>query len=52
MVIRRDWRDPNKWFCSELVSGALEKCKRITRIPAAIELITPRDSMMMVSALS
>ena len=25
-VLDRDWRDPNSWFCSELVAAKLEGC--------------------------
>lgn len=46
MVIQRDWRDPNKWFCSELVAAALEACKLMPTLPEAMNFVTPRDVRM------
>lgn len=51
MLVQRDWRDPNKWFCSELIAAAFEECKVFSRLPSAVNHILPRDIALMVSAL-
>jgi hypothetical protein len=51
MVLDRDWRDPNSWFCSELIAAGLEQCKIFSRLPAALNRILPRDAMLMATAL-
>jgi hypothetical protein len=49
-VARRDWQDPNKWFCSELQAAALAACGWF---PAALATefnhITPRDLLLIIS---
>jgi hypothetical protein len=37
----RDWRDPNSWFCSELVAAALEYANIVPRLHAPANKITP-----------
>lgn len=49
LVMQRDWRNPAKWFCSELVAAGLEQCKRLPTLPDTLNLIMPRDVMMIVS---
>jgi hypothetical protein len=50
LVIQRDWRDPSAWFCSELITAALEKCTWIPTLATDVNHITPRDSLLIVSS--
>jgi hypothetical protein len=45
----RDWRDPEKWFCSELVAAALEECGWLPRLSAVNHHISPRDLLLVLS---
>lgn len=49
-VARRDWQDPDAWFCSELQAAALSACGWFAS-PLATEFnhITPRDLLLIVS---
>jgi len=49
-VARRDWQDPQAWFCSELQAAALVACRWFMS-PLATEFnhITPRDLLLIVS---
>lgn len=50
--LRRNWRDPNSWFCSELVAAALQACGFFpTPLAIPANEITPRDLYMVVSSL-
>jgi hypothetical protein len=52
-IINRDWRDPNKWFCSELVAAGLLECFFFPNQPiSAINRIAPQDLLLMVSTLT
>lgn len=52
MVLERDWRDPNSWFCSELVTAALEACLLLNRMSVSVNRITPRDAYIISNTLS
>jgi uncharacterized protein YycO len=41
LPFRKDWHEPNKWFCSELVAAALEQGGRSLRVKSS--RVTPRD---------
>lgn len=49
-VARRDWQEPDAWFCSELQAAALVDCGWFAS-PLATEFshITPRDLLLIVS---
>jgi uncharacterized protein YycO len=49
--IHRDWRNPKKWFCSELVTAALESGKVIKPIATNIDRIVPRDNLVLLTAM-
>lgn len=42
----RDWRDPTKWFCSELCTAAFQQAHPVLRIADNIDRITPRDLLL------
>jgi hypothetical protein len=48
----RDWRNPNAWFCSELMVAALQQAGLYTP-PAQIpgDRLTPRDAYLIVNTL-
>jgi hypothetical protein len=51
MLTHRDWQEPGRWFCSELVAAAL--CASgvwPARLAAGLNRITPRDTLLMVSS--
>ena len=41
---RRDWQEPDKWFCSELVAAAINNSE--PRFSIEARKITPRDVAM------
>jgi uncharacterized protein YycO len=48
----RDWQDPNKWFCAELVAGAFIECGIFPKhLAVAVNRITVRDVLFLASAL-
>jgi hypothetical protein len=49
-VARRDWREPDSWFCSELVAAGLEDAGWFAA-PLATEVnhLTPRDLLLIIS---
>jgi uncharacterized protein YycO len=51
IVAHRDWRSPDKWFCSELVAAALEAGKVIDPIDLNIDRVVPRDVLMFLTAM-
>lgn len=49
-IVGRDWRDDSAWFCSELVSAALERCSYFEHaLSAPTNKITPADLLLAVS---
>ena len=49
-AIQRDWRNPDQWFCSELIVSGLEESGFFPRrllIPA--NEVTPRDNLILAS---
>jgi hypothetical protein len=50
LVARHDWREPDSWFCSELIAAALENCGYLLPLAADVSKIMPRDLLLIVSA--
>lgn len=48
IVAHRDWSDPGKWFCSELVAAAFNVALPLIRVPDNVDRITPRDLLLSV----
>ena len=43
-ALRRDWHDETRWFCSELVEGAMDHCgAQLLHDSGYLDRITPRD---------
>jgi uncharacterized protein YycO len=51
IVAHRDWRNSDKWFCSEIVTAALESGNVIKPIAMNIDRIVPRDDLMLLTAM-
>jgi hypothetical protein len=50
-ALDRDWRQPDSWFCSELIAAALEKARYFSFCLAApANKITPADLLLALSA--
>jgi hypothetical protein len=48
----RNWRNPDAWFCSELVAAALEASSWLrTALTTPMNKITPPDLLLVLSAL-
>lgn len=47
----RDWRDPRRWFCSELWTATLEHAGLMRRLHAKINHVTPEDALLLSSAI-
>jgi hypothetical protein len=47
----RDWRSPDKWFCSELAAAAFEQAKIIPMLSSGIEFISPRDFLIICNII-
>ena len=51
IVLQRNWREPDSWFCSELVAAALADCSYWpSRLADDFNHITPRDTLLIVSS--
>jgi uncharacterized protein YycO len=50
LVIERNWRSPESWFCSELQTAALERAGYLLPLAADVAKITPRDLLILLSA--
>jgi hypothetical protein len=49
-VARRDWQEPDAWFCSELQAAALAACGWFAQALATeFNHITPRDLLLILS---
>lgn len=49
ILAHRDWREPDSWFCSELVTAAFEAAGApILYVPQHVNRITPRDASLSV----
>lgn len=46
MCLDRDWRNRDKWFCSELVAAAFELAVPLLRIADDVDRISPRDLLL------
>ena len=44
--LHRDWQDPGRWFCSELVAWAFEQAGRPLLRAGQLSRITPRDLLL------
>lgn len=49
LALNRDWREPDSWFCSELMAAALESCGYLPKLAAADNHISPRDLLLVLS---
>jgi hypothetical protein len=49
--VGRDWRNPDKWFCSELAMAALEVSAIIHAITSPVNFISPRDVLLLCEAM-
>lgn len=50
-VLNRDWRDDQRWFCSELITSGLEKCGYFEyRLANTENKITPIGLLLALSA--
>lgn len=50
-VINRDWREVDSWFCSELISAALEHAGICSRMYDGVNKITPVSLAVVASAM-
>jgi hypothetical protein len=50
-VLNRNWRDPAKWFCSELGAACLEICGKCLPLYSPINKIEPVTLAIVCSAL-
>ncbi len=50
--VDQPWRDPDRWFCSELVDAALEHAGVLPSLPVTPRRITPRDLYFRLSAVT
>lgn len=51
LALDRDWRHPDKWFCSELAAAALEQGHFILPLSTGFSFISPRDIELIASIL-
>lgn len=47
LVVRRDWQNPDKWFCSELVAWAFQQGGHPLFRPDSLYRITPQHLWML-----
>ncbi|MDE3106396.1 MAG: hypothetical protein KGK08_14595 [Acidobacteriota bacterium] len=52
ILVHRDWRTEGEWFCSELGMAACEACGVVAPVPINIDRITPRDLLLVLSAMA
>jgi uncharacterized protein YycO len=46
IVLHRDWRASDKWFCSELVAAAFEQALPLLNVQESVNRIVPRDLLL------
>lgn len=46
VLLHRDWRNPDKWFCSELVAAAFEQAMPLLNVNEGVNRIVPRDLLL------
>lgn len=52
IVLRKNWRDPSRWICSELVAAGFCECGRFPdHLAVQMQHITPRDVCLIVSSM-
>jgi len=52
ILCNRNWRRPNSWICSELLTAWLEIAGVVGKFPSCVNLITPQDCLIYSCALS
>lgn len=51
MLLHRNWREDNEWFCSELVAAAFVHCGAISeKLASELQHVTPRDVYLYVDS--
>lgn len=47
ILFNRNWRDPSRWFCSELIAASFEQVEAPLLDPdVKVNMITPRDLLL------
>jgi uncharacterized protein YycO len=46
VLLHRDWRCTDKWFCSELVAAAFEQAVPLLNVSEEVNRIVPRDLLL------
>ena len=46
VLLHRDWRDADRWFCSELVAAAFEHAVPLLSVRESVNRIVPRDLLL------
>jgi uncharacterized protein YycO len=50
-VFNRDWHDPGKWICSELVAEGAQQARIVSQLYFAVHQITPGALALAMSAV-
>jgi hypothetical protein len=50
-AVNRDWREDDSWFCSELITAAMEKAKIVPPLYLAANKVTPVACALVASAV-
>lgn len=50
-LLRRDWQEPDSWFCSELVAWAFDKGRSALFRPDILQRVTPEHLAMLAPAV-
>jgi hypothetical protein len=50
-AVNRNWRDDDSWFCSELITAAMEKAKIVPELYLAANKVTPVACALVASAV-
>lgn len=51
LAVGRNWREPDSWFCSELIAAGLEHAKVFNTLSSSFDHISPRDALLMLSCM-
>lgn len=43
LLLHRDWRNPYRWFCSEVLEASMETAKPLLNKDCDVDRVTPRD---------
>jgi hypothetical protein len=49
-IVNRNWRSPDKWFCSELIAAALEHAGIIAVLSGAVNKVAPSPLAVLLSS--